>query len=82
LATIAGDRYGTPNTRVATLILEVAAATQVSIVHTSYDGSLPQGWSEAETKSNPSSSAARASPAGAAPGAAEVEMFNPNTIAP
>jgi hypothetical protein len=51
LATIAGGRYGTPSTRVATRIRAVAAATQASMVQVSYVGSVPTGWSEAETKS-------------------------------
>ncbi len=53
----------------------VAAAIQVSIVHVSYVGSVPQGWSDAETKSNPAASAARAAATGSA--AVDVDTFRP-----
>jgi len=42
----------------------VLAAIQVSIVQVSRVGFVPHGWSDAETKSYPSVSAARASSTG------------------
>ncbi len=78
-ATMAGGRYGTPSTRVATRIRVVAAATQDSSVQVSYVGRVPHGWSEGATKSKPSSSARRASATGSLPGAAEVERLRPNS---
>src|SRR5689334_1284535 len=56
---------------------EVAAATQLSIVHVSKVGLEPDGWSLADTKSKPRSSARRAQAAGSAPAAAEVETSIP-----
>src|SRR5579859_5671016 len=79
LATIGGCRYGRPSTRVATLIRDVLAAIQDSIVHVSYVGSSPHGWSAVETKPKPSSSARRASATGSAPGAAEAGTLSPNS---
>src|SRR5579863_684783 len=78
LATSAGERNGRLRTRVATAMCSVAAAIQVSMVHVSNVGWLPDGWSDADTKSNPSVSAARAWPIGSASGAADVEMLSPN----
>ena len=40
---MAGGRYGTPSTRVATRIREVLAATQDSIVQVSLVGEEPRG---------------------------------------
>src|SRR5579859_1459097 len=79
LATIGGCRYGRPSTRVATVIRDVLAAIQDSIVHVSYVGSSPHGWSAVETKPKPSSSASRASATGSAPGAAEAGTLSPNS---
>src|SRR6266540_1868595 len=79
LATMAGERYGTPKTREATLILEVLAATHASRVQTSWVGVVPFGCSFAETKSYPSPSARMASATGSVPWPAAVERFTPNT---
>src|SRR5215470_8499029 len=66
-ATMAGERYGTPSTRVAIPIREVRAAIHVNIVHVSYVADVPHGWSDVDTKSYPSSSARNASRTGSRP---------------
>jgi hypothetical protein len=56
----AGRRNGRPRTFEATWILVVRAAIHVISVHVSNEGFAPWGWSQIETRSNPSSSARRA----------------------
>ena len=57
--------------------LAVLAAIHESNVHVSRVGCPLLGWSDAETKSNPSASALIASPTGSAPGAADVVTSKP-----
>src|SRR5436190_1440264 len=52
------------------------------MVHGSYVGARPWRWSDADTKSNPSSSARLASATGSVPGSADVETFTPNSNSP